>query len=401
MRLSPKVVAPIAVLLAAFAVAGVMIISRPAAESQRPPAVAPPVRIVRAAPADAEFWVTAQGTVEPRTESELVTEVPGRIVWVSPELASGGFFEEGDTLVRIDPRDYAVALDGAKAALARAQANLTHAKAGLRRQESMRQSRASSRALFDDAVHAEATARAGIREADVAVRRAELDLERSEIRAPFAGRVREKRVDIGQFVNRGAAVARVYSTDYVEVRLPIHDTDLAYLELPTRFRVADDDTRAAPGPRVVISAEIAGRPFSWDGHVVRTEGALDPRTRMTHVVARVDDPYGRASDKDRPPLPIGLFVEASIEGRVVADVFELPRRALRHGNELLVVDSEDRLRLRRVDVLRSDSSRTWIRSGVTAGEQIVTSPLEVATEGMRVRIIEAAEGAAPMQAARS
>jgi multidrug efflux system membrane fusion protein len=401
LKLNPKVVAPIALFSASVAVAGLMISSRPAAESVRPPVVAPPVRVTRVEPVDAEMWVSAQGTVEPRTESELVTEVAGRIVWASPELASGGFFGTDEPLARIDPRDYAVALDGAKAALARAHADLTHAKADLRRQESMRQSGASSRALLDDAVHAEATAKAGVREAEVATRRAELDMERCEIRAPFAGRVREKRVDIGQFVNRGDPVARVYSTDYVEIRLPIHDADIAYLDLPARFRADGEPAPAAGGPRVVISAEIAGRPFSWDGRVVRTEGALDPRTRMTHVVARVDDPYARAPDSDRPPLSIGLFVEASIEGRVAQGVFEIPRRALRHGSELLVVDSEDRLRVRRVDVLRSDRDRSWLRSGVAAGERVVTSPMEVATEGMRVRVVDAPESAAPEAEARS
>jgi hypothetical protein len=122
---------------------------------------------------------------------------------------------------------------------------------------------------------------------------------------------------------------------------------------------------------------------------VRTEGALDPRTRMTQVVARVDDPYSRAPGSDRPPLSIGLFVDASIEGRIERGVFEVPRRALRRDRELLVVDSESRLRFRRVDVLRSDRDRSWIRSGVEPGERIVTSPLEVVTEGMPVRVIEA------------
>lgn len=391
MKSRSKIIAPVAVLVAAVAVTGAMISARPETQSQQPAAVPPPVRVVRAEASDVEFRVTAQGTVEPRTESELVTEVAGRLVWVSPELASGGFFAEGDTLARIDPRDYQLTLDGATASLARARADRTHAEAGLGRQKQMRQSGASSTALLDDAIHAAATAKAGVREAELAVRRAELDLERCEIRAPFAGRVRDKRVDVGQFVNRGDPVARVYSTDYVEIRLPIHDKDLAYLELPLRFRADDEPTPSGEWPRVVISAEVAGRGFDWNARVVRTEGALDSNTRMTHVVARVEDPYGRSLGGDRPPLSIGLFVEASIEGRVERGVFEVPRRALRRGNEVLIVDAEGRLRFRRVDVLRSDRDRSWIRSGIEAGEQIVTSPLEVATEGMPVRIVDAPE----------
>lgn len=386
--LNPKILVPLAVFATALLVTGAMISLRPKAESQLAITTAPAVEVISAEPGDAELWVSAQGTAEPRTESDLVTEVAGRIIWVSSELASGGFFGEGDPLARIDPRDYEIALDGAKAALARAEANLTHAEAGLARQQSMRQSAASSRALLDDAVNAKATAEASVSEAEVAIRRAELDLERCEIRAPFSGRVREKRVDVGQFVVRGSAVARIYSTDYVEIRLPIHDADLAYLDLPQRFHKSAEPTAESRGPRVKISAQVAGRRIEWAGRIVRTEGALDPRTRMTHVIARVDDPYGRADESGSPALPIGLFVDASIEGRVARDVFEIPRSALRRGNELLVVDSEGRLRLRRIDVLRSDRDLSWVRSGVSAGELIVTSPLEVATEGMPVRIVD-------------
>jgi multidrug efflux system membrane fusion protein len=401
MTLNAKVVAPVVVFAVALVLTGVMVSSRPAAESQRPRTVAPPVTIYRVAAGDAQLRVTAQGIVEPRTESDLVTEVAGRLVWVSPNFAPGGFFGEGEALARIDPRDYHVALEGARAALARARANLTHAAAGLKRQQSMRQSGASSRALLDDAIHAQATAEAGVREAKVAVRRAELDLERTQVRAPFAGRVRDKRVDVGQFVARGVAVARVYATDYVEIRLPVHGADLGYLDLPARFRAEVEPAEGELGPAVLVSAQVAGRSFEWTGRIVRVEGALDPRTRMTHIVARVDDPYEREEGSDRPPLPIGLFVEVSIEGRVERGVFEIPRRSLRHGNELLVVDSESRLRVRRVDVLRSDRDHSWIRSGIAEGERIVTSSLDVVTEGMPVRVMEAPQPEAAASEARS
>ena len=406
MKLSAKAIAPFAVLAIAVAATAAMISARPATRPRRPAINAPLVQVIRAEPGPVQLRVLAQGTVEPRTESELVTEVSGRIVWVSPELASGGFFGEGDPLMRIDRRDYEVTLEGARATAARARSDLVHAEASLERQRSMRQTGASSRARLDDAVHAQASAQAGLRQAHVAVRRAELDLERSEIRAPFAGRVREKRVDVGQFVGRGVPVARIYSVDYAEVRLPISDADLAYLELPFGFRdggraptagAASEPRRIdslpefaeRPGPAVVLSARYAGGRYTWSGRVVRTEGALDPRTRMLGVVVRIDDPYARGEDPSRPPLPIGLFVEASIEGRRVENVVELPRSALRRGDELLVVDDDDRLRVRRVEVLRSERDRSWIRAGLERGDRVVTTPLEVVTEGMKVRTTEA------------
>ncbi len=389
-----KIVAPIAVLTAALLAVTVMISLRPDTATERPERVAPIVSVQTARPETVRLAVTAQGTVEPRTESDLVTEVAGRIVWVSPQLASGGFFGEGEPLLRIDARDHEIALDGARAALQRAKSNLSHSKRTLDRQRSIRRTGASSQARLDEAIFGYETAEANLREAKVAVERAELDLARTEIVAPFAGRVREKRVDVGQFVGRGVPVARIYSVDFAEVRLPIDDMDLAYLALDARPRVAVEGEAPKKLAGVVLRAEYAGEEHEWTGYVVRTEGALDARTRMITLVARVDDPYAleaaAAADADaqRAPLPIGLFVQAEIEGRAVEGVVSVPPGALRRGREVLVIDANDRLHVRDVDVLRVERERALIRGGVAAGERIVTSPLEVATEGMAVRPIE-------------
>jgi len=394
-RPSVKIVAPIAVLATSLAIAGVLITSDRGTESARPTPPAPMVRVVRARPATVALPVTAHGTVEPRTESDLVTEVSGRIVSVSPQLAAGGFFEEGDVLATIDPRDYEIALEGARAALARAESNLAHEIAALERQRSMGRSGASSRQRLDDAIHAATSAEAGVREAKVAVRRAELDLERSRIRAPFAGRVRTKHVDVGQFMNRGAPVARVFAIDYAEVRLPISDSDLVHLEIPAASRPIGDelpDEAELRGPRVTLTADFAGARRTWSGRLVRTEGALDPRTRMLTVVVRVDDPYGRTGDGSAPPLPVGLFVEASIEGREVDAIYTLPRAALRRDNEVLVVDDDDTLHVRAVEILRSGREQTWVSAGLEPGDRVIVSALEVAMDGMKVRTTETPEG---------
>lgn len=389
MKARAKLLAPLAVLAFAFCVTAAMFALRQSAPSERPEASVPLVEVVRVEPQTVGLWVSAQGTVEPRTESDLVAEVAGRIVWASPELASGGFFDRGEALVRIDPRDYQVALEGAQAALVRAESRLTLTTSTLERQRSMRERGISSQARMDDAVHDHANADAGVREARVAVRRAQLDLERTRIRAPFAGRVRQKHVDLGQFVNRGAPVARIYSVDYAEVRLPIRDADLAHLQLPAGF--GDEGGESETGPVVHLSATVAGEPQLWRGHIVRSEGARDERTRMLNLVAEIRDPYVRDGDSERAPLPIGIFVEASIEGRRVDGVFEVPRSALRRDDRVLVVDESDQVRIRRVEVIRSDREHSWLRSGVSPGERIVVSPLDLATDGMPVRV----RGAAP------
>ena len=162
-------------------------------------------------------------------------------------------------------------------------------------------------------------AQASLREARARLMRAERDLQRTRVIAPYDGRVRNEKVDIGQFVNRGAPIANLYATDLAEVRLPLHDEELAYLDLPlagTPFNNRE--------PTVVLRAQFAGQ-HTWDGRVVRTEGELDPRTRMINVIAQVEAPMSK--QKIVLLLAVGLFVEAEIIGHLVNNIFVLPRSA--------------------------------------------------------------------------
>jgi multidrug efflux pump subunit AcrA (membrane-fusion protein) len=205
-------------------------------------------------------------------------------------------------------------------------------------------------------------------------------VERCEIRAPFTGRVREERVDVGQFVSRGERIARLYAIDVAEVRLPISDDELAFVDLPLLYR---GDEEARPGPEVELSARFAGERHVWRARVVRTEGEIDPRTRMVNVVARVEDPYERSNG--RPPLAVGLFVDAEILGRTVEDVVVLPRAALREGDVVHVVDAEDRLRLRPVSVLRRHRDEVVLASGLAPGERVSVTPLAAPVDGMLLK----------------
>jgi multidrug efflux pump subunit AcrA (membrane-fusion protein) len=179
-------------------------------------------------------------------------------------------------------------------------------------------------------------------------------------------------------------VARIYAVDYAEVRLPLRDADAAFVDLPIAYR---DDEHAGAGPEVWLHAHFAGQRYSWRGRIVRTEGELDPRTRMIHAVARVEDPYGRGAQPDRPPLSVGMFVEAEILGREVDDVMVIPRSALRGEDRVVVVDSNDRLRLREVDVLQRNRDSVLVRGGLAEGERVCTSPLSVSVDGMAVRTL--------------
>lgn len=353
----------------------------------------PLVRTIGVEPRDIELTIRAHGTVVPRTESELVAEVSGRIVWVSSSLAAGGFVQEGETLLRIESGDYEVALERAGAGLARAESQLHLAENNLDRLTKLSRSGALSPADLDDARSGRSVAEANQREAAAALDQAQRDLARTEVRSPFIGRIREKRVDMGQYVTRGAPVARVYAVDYAEVRLPIPDDEAAFVDLPIDYR---DERADQSGPQVTLRAEFAGREYAWTGRIVRTEGELDPKTRMIHAVARVEDPYARGDDPMRPPLAVGLFVEAEIRGRSFSDVVALPRKVLRGGSdEVVIVDAEGRLERRPVDVLRRERERVLIRGGLERGERVCLTSPAIAVEGMAVRTVDAEESREP------
>ena len=212
--------------------------------------------------------------------------------------------------------------------------------------------------------------------ARAALQKARLDLDRTRIRAPFAGRVLRKGVDLGQYVGPGTPIARVYASDAAEVRLPVSLDDLEYLDLPN-----GGDSGGASGaefPTVTLTASVGGEAVEWIGRIVRTEGSIDPVTRMLYVVARLEDPW---------EAPVGLFLEAKIEGRTVENVFHLPRSALQDGRPLvLIVDAEDRLRSRDVEIVRLDGDWAIVRGGLVAGDRLFLSSVEVAVDGMKVRV---------------
>jgi len=382
-RLSPRVLWPIVVIGTASVLAAVLVAARAPVEPMAPDTVAPLVRVVEVAPAPLRLQVRSQGTVEPRTASELVPEIGGRIVWVSPALAAGGFFEAEEPLVRLDRADPEVRLARAEAALAAARSQANLAQRNLERSRRLAAEGIVSSIALDDADNAARVAAATLREAEAALLQARRDLARTELRAPYAGRVRQKLVDVGQFVERGTPLARLYAVDYAEIRLPIPDRDLAFLDVPLDFR---GEAGHGPGPQVTLRAEFAGREHAWTGRIVRTEGEIDPRTRMIHAVVRVDDPYGRGAP-GRPPLHVGLFVHAEILGRELPAAVVLPRAALRGDGQVFVVDAESRLRSRSVDVVRSEGERVIVRAGLEPGERVCVSALETATEGTVVRTL--------------
>ena len=383
MRFGPKILLPAIVLLAGIVATTGVILIRPTAEVVPRDDRAPLVQIVPATAEAQRLQVDARGSVEPGVEAELVSEAAGRVAWVSPSLDEGRFFVAGEVLARLDASDHEVAVERSRATVERARSQLSLARSTESRRRSLRGHGASSQAVLDEAESNARIAAANLREAEAALRQAELDLDRTEIRAPFSGRVHVKQVAPGQFLQRGVAVATIHAVDYAEVRLPVSTADLALLEIPQAMR-SDQMGPEPPGPRVVLFGSFGGRGERWEGTIVRSEGAVDPKTRMVTVVARIGDPY--ALDRDGPVLPAGLFVRAEIDGRWMSDLIPVPRRALRGQDRVVVVDAENRARERVVDVIRADADTVWVRGGVAPGDRICTTPPGVFVDGMSVRV---------------
>ena len=383
-----KVLLPLAVLAVAGFTALTIVRNRPEVETQ-PLRIEPPgVRVHVVEVEDVRLSVTSQATVRPRTETQLVPEISGRVTSVAPSFAEGGFFDAGDVLVTIDPFDYEQAVVSARSQLAQSRLRLAQeeAEAEVARREWQELGRGDPRELtlrepqLDDA-------RAAVAAAEANLMRAQRDLERAEITAPYAGRVRRKSVDVGQFVTVGNAVATVYAVDVAEIRLPLPDDELAYLDLTLSFR----GTRNRPGPRVTVRTTFAGAAYAWNGRVVRTESEIDPVSRMVHVVAEVRDPYAPGADPRRPPLAVGMYVEAEIEGREFSQIAVLPRAAVRGQAQVLIIDADNRVRFRDVKILRSTVESVFVSGGLAQGERVVVSTIDSPTEGMLVQVTNPTE----------
>lgn len=340
--------------------------------------------VLRKGPYD--LRVRSQGTVRPRTRSSLLPEVGGKIIELSPAFRPGGFFEKDTVLLRLDPLDYETAVVIAKAALAQAEALLAEEQA--RAEQAIENWQALGRRGTPGAVAARVPQLAKA-EADVASARAQLvkaerDLERTVIRAPYAGQVLEQTADVGQMVGSGTVLGQIFAVDYVEVRLPLPERESQFLALPQPFRDAPADT----GGKAFLKAHVAGKPVQWEGRVVRVESALDETTRQVMAVVQVDDPYARRTD-GAPPLTIGAFVEAELVGEPLTGVFVIPRAAVRAGNEIILIDRpQNTLRRRIVQPLVSTPKHIVVagdtESGLKEGDVLCLTPIPFPADGARV-----------------
>lgn len=384
LRLTLQIVFPFVILgLAAFATKEI-IDSKELPEASPHEKMLPVVQVFTTETHPLLLTVNALGTVEPRTESRIISEVSGRVKWLSPSLASGGFFSADELLLEIEAIDYVAVVEEATAAVARTEAALAREEADARVARADWETIGQGRDATPLVLHVPQLkeAHANLASAQARLQIARRDVERTKVRAPYDGRVRSRTVDLGEFVARGTGLAEVFAVDYAEIRLPISDDQLPLLELT----VHGEFTSQGAGPEVALSAQFAGELRTWSGRVERIEGAIDPRTRSVILVARVDDPYGRRLEGAGPPLPAGLFVNAVISGRELQAALSIPRTALRSGDVVFILDDEDRLEFRKIVRLPVSGEQIVISAGLSAGERVITSPLELPIEGMRLKV---------------
>jgi RND family efflux transporter MFP subunit len=343
---------------------------------------------------DYQVWIDSYGTVEPLTQTELVAEVTGRVVSVSSNIRAGGQFNEGDVLVQLDDRDFKVEVD--IAASDAAQANVAYlqelAEADLAAKDWNKAPENETARLLALRKPQVAAAKAALDAANARLARAKLNLERTRIKAPFDGMVLTQSIDIGQVVNSTQTIATIYSTDAVEVRLPVKLSELDYLTLT-------EGNKSSEKVNVALYGELGSRTYQWNGTVVRSEGAFDAATRTLFVVAQIDDPFTNLPQ--RPAIRVGQFLRAQIQGETLNDVFVIPRKAISQDYTVSVM-VDNTLRKRQVAPLWTDKDAVVVgmssQAPLQIGDRLILTPVSNLPDGTRIKALN--DGDVPEQRER-
>lgn len=325
------------------------------------------------------YQVWSQGSVQPKVITNLTSEVNGVIVKVADNFVEGGFFRAGDLLIQVEQYDYLTAVKLAEASLARAQALLEEEKArgkvAAKEWSEFSAGKAPELGLRRPQLAQEL---ANVRSAEAELENARRNLIRTEIRAPYDGIVKAKNANIGQFISRGFDLGTIYGTDVAEVRLPLSDNDVGYLNMPGLTPSEQQQ------PEVLLSAEVAGQQLNWSARLVRTEGMLDDQNRVIYAVAQIKDPY-RLKAGGLDPLRFGRFVKARIDGKNGENLVLVERHLLKPDQKVLTIGKDNKLHIRTVTVQRMDEEYAYVSAGLDSGEQLVLTAIANPLEGMALR----------------
>lgn len=378
-----KAVGPILVLLLATATAAWLVFTKPPVEKKTAEEIVRHVQAIAAVKQQALFPIDSQGVVSPITHIRYLSQVNGQIISVAKNWQDGGFFHKGDIMLSVEDPAYKSQLAKAEAQLAQAKTVLTQEiamadvaektwEAGKRTDDNPA---ARSLALREPQIEA-AKAQLASAKADVEVAR--IMLEKTRIRAPFDGIINNKMVDIGQVLGTGQQLADFYGISKAEIRVPLTQAQQAYLDLPPLAQ--------ATNTPVDVIYKVADKTHILSARLVRTSGVLDEKTRVLHGIIEVDDPYNLQQKPNKVVLPMGAFVEVAIASQEQADIIQLPKRLLRPGNRIWVADTDDRLQLRNVILLPSQSDTIYVQHGLKPDDRVITSSIVDAYPGNPVSV---------------
>lgn len=330
---------------------------------------------------DFQVAIASYGVVKPRTQSVLVSQVSGQVSYISDNFRDGGFFEKGELLVKIDDRDYQAEVDIARAALLNAEQTL------LEEQARSKQALTDWQRLGDGSKPSDlvlrkpqlAAQQANVLSAKAKLDKAQLALERTKVIAPYAGRVLTKKVDIGQVVNGNSQLADIYATDYVEVRLPINNRDLAYLNLPEQNRYGQSNE---VNTEVVFTSNLIGKQ-QWQGKLVRTESAIDTNSQQLYVVAQILSPF----DSAKNAIKIGQYVNATIKGKNIQNALLIPNEAIYQGTYVYILQKGNLLKRVDIEYDWQNESVTLVKNGLKTGDTLITTPLGQVSSGTPVTLL--------------
>ena len=371
---------PIGIISLGIIICSLLIKCSPEVKPEEVKKIIPLVEFEKIKPISKNIEIISQGSIIPRTESQLYPEIRGEVVYVSPKLDEGSSFEKGDILLRIDSRDYELDIKAAEASLDDAQTALSIALAESnfeKEQWQLSNSGVASdlRLKIPQLKKAESTVAA----AEANLEKLKRNLEKTSIKAPYDGLVRKKNVDRGTVIGPGYLIANIYAIDYVEVKLPVPDQDLAFLDIPLDGSQISNNEQ----PQVILTGSLGGKQIVWEGNIVRMEAEIDPKSRMAILVARVSEPY-----KYNIPLRVGQFIEAEITGKIFDNLYVINRELIKNNQVLTINESDSSIVYKQVHVLRFVDDMAYIDSGLDGETLLCMTNLDVMYDGMKIRLAQ-------------
>tara|TARA_Y100001970_G_scaffold186900_1_gene227335 strand:+ start:2523 stop:3665 length:1143 start_codon:yes stop_codon:yes gene_type:complete len=349
--------------------------TKPQAISDTPP-IDVEVEILK--PTNHQILISSTGTTQPITQTALTSEVGGEIIYRSKKFSEGSSVIEGEILAKIDDTDLQLQYNNALFQLrtAEVQSQVQKAEAEVAEEVWGKIGEGTAKDLTLKKPQLK-QAEAALNVAKAQLESAKKKLDKTDITAPYTGRIQSVNIDLGSTILPGQPVGVIYTANQIEISLPVKDSDLAFLDIPMDGRKLNDNEKSL----VKVSALYKGKLQVWTGNIERVDGVIDPVTRMIKIIASFKNEF---LEENQTTLPIGLFVEAEINGKFLENVFIVPNVSLTTNNEILIVDRNNQIEMRKIVVLKKLKDSVIIKDGLSIGERIIVSKLNIATSGMDV-----------------